>query len=221
MIINWEDLFKVKIKREKSKLKKLDICAFYGTTGHPDFKPTCSKGLRASLRCHSENKACLEYEPSVEPSGEVVMLAKDQSLPDLNDWVKDIENWQEFDVDSAFGEGQQSMWDAGFRKVVPYEPTEQPPVLSEQDARQAITAWVQNDEDNRQFREVIADAKHAVDCAFYEQKRQADRQEVAQEIRQELEQMKHLAMLQGGIAINVKRSAIWQAFWEQFGVKKP
>lgn len=37
------------------------MCKQYTTTEFPDFKPKCKLGHKASLRCHSENKFCMDY----------------------------------------------------------------------------------------------------------------------------------------------------------------
>lgn len=39
----------------------ITMCDHYDTTGHPAFKPLCSKGLRAGLACHSIRISCPEY----------------------------------------------------------------------------------------------------------------------------------------------------------------
>ena len=41
----------------------VEMCRYYGTTGHPSFRPTCEQGHRARLKCHSIN-ACPDYGPS-------------------------------------------------------------------------------------------------------------------------------------------------------------
>jgi len=49
----------------------LGICRYYGTTGHPKFRPKCYHpkypGVkRPSLKCHEERKDCRGYVPSRE-----------------------------------------------------------------------------------------------------------------------------------------------------------
>jgi len=46
-----------------------EMCKFYTTTGYPQFKAKCLKGLWASLKCHSNNEKCSEYKPSEMPNG--------------------------------------------------------------------------------------------------------------------------------------------------------
>lgn len=47
------------------KLVELPMCAHYTTTGYPNFKPKCTEGLFASLKCHEKRKDCPEYKPSL------------------------------------------------------------------------------------------------------------------------------------------------------------
>lgn len=42
----------------------IEMCIWYNTTGWPLFKPVCKKGVRASLKCHSERKDCPYYKAS-------------------------------------------------------------------------------------------------------------------------------------------------------------
>ena len=44
---------------------KIELCKAYTTTGYPGFKPLCKLGYKASLKCHSEQKDCKGYEPSI------------------------------------------------------------------------------------------------------------------------------------------------------------
>ena len=57
-----------------NKSPKIALCKNYTTTGHPDFKPLCRWGFRASLKCHSERKDCKRYEPSLDDISKLVLI---------------------------------------------------------------------------------------------------------------------------------------------------
>jgi len=51
----------------------IEMCIYYTTSGHPNFKPRCKLGLQASLRCHSAKAArmsCPHYIGSNSPEEE-------------------------------------------------------------------------------------------------------------------------------------------------------
>lgn len=46
-------------------MKELPICTFYTTSGYPSFRPKCSKGHKASKKCHEKRDDCEDYKPSL------------------------------------------------------------------------------------------------------------------------------------------------------------
>lgn len=54
---------------------KVDMCEFYDVIPINDFhnyKLTCEKGHKASIKCHSERTDCPDYKPSIALSLEEV-----------------------------------------------------------------------------------------------------------------------------------------------------
>lgn len=40
---------------------KIEMCRHYSWEG----RPVCAKGHKAGLKCHTERKDCVDYEPSI------------------------------------------------------------------------------------------------------------------------------------------------------------
>jgi len=47
----------------------IDLCFWYHTDGWPDYRPMCTKGRKASLKCHSNRPDCPDYKKSLSPKG--------------------------------------------------------------------------------------------------------------------------------------------------------
>ena len=64
----------------------MEMCNNYSTTGRPLFKPKCLVEFKTcSLKCHTERKDCLKYNPGrgttskeVMPSAEKIHIAKNE-----------------------------------------------------------------------------------------------------------------------------------------------